>query len=461
MRVTCAVACLLATREVAAFHAAVPTGLQRGGGFSSPGVARKRAPAAQAPPRLATGARMLSVGEQEEDGQAQRFATMLSATEYVVQSSGGVVGKIESLRGGGGAEVAAPKSKMFQAYETGARWFTNLFPIWLCVFSGVALKDPSVFAWFTTEYFTGGLAVLMLSMGITLSPADFVNVLKRPNAVMVGFAFCYIMMPGLAYALGIGAGLSPALLAGLVLVGCINGGQASNLCTFIANGNVALSVMMTTITTLGAIVMTPLLCKLLLGTVVPVDAVGIAVSTIQVVLAPIVVGMMTNKFFPSAVKAVLPVTPVVGVLATCFLVASAVAQVAPTIISAGIALQIPIILLHLLGGLMGYFLPKAMGFSEVSSRTMAIETSMKSSAFGFLLAKLHFGSFEARVPAAISVVWMAITGSMMAIVWRYIPVETPKFDRGVKERFEKINFLSVMRRKFGGKEDKTLKAKTA
>ncbi|CAN0283550.1 unnamed protein product [Hapterophycus canaliculatus] len=166
----------------------------------------------------------------------------------------------------------------------------------------------------------------MLSMGITLSPKDFVNVLKRPNAVMVGFGFCYVMMPGLAYALGLAAGLSPALLAGLVLVGCINGGQASNLCTFIANGNVALSVMMTTITTLGAIVMTPLLCKLLLGTVVPVDAVGIAFSTIQVVLAPIVVGMMTNKFFPKAVKAVLPVTPVVGVLATCFLVASAVAQ---------------------------------------------------------------------------------------------------------------------------------------
>lgn len=87
-------------------------------------------------------------------------------------------------------------------------------------------------------------------------------------------------------------------------------------------------------------------------------------------------------------------------------------------------------------------LPKAMGFSEVSSRTMAIETSMKSSAFGFLLAKLHFGSFEARVPAAISVVWMAITGSMMAIVWRYIPVETPKFDRGVKARFEKVSSTS-------------------
>lgn len=79
-----------------------------------------------------------------------------------------------------------------------------------------------------------------------------------------------------------------------------------------------------------------------------------------------------------------------------------------------------------------------MGFSEVSARTMAIETSMKSSAFGFLLAKLHFGSFEARVPSAISVVWMAITGSMLAIVWRYIPVKAPKFDRKVKERFEKV-----------------------
>lgn len=80
----------------------------------------------------------------------------------------------------------------------------------------------------------------MLSMGITLSPTDFVSVLKRPNAVLVGFVFCYVMMPGLAYALGVGAGLSPALLAGLVLVGCINGGQASNLCTFIANGNVSI-----------------------------------------------------------------------------------------------------------------------------------------------------------------------------------------------------------------------------
>jgi BASS family bile acid:Na+ symporter len=139
-------------------------------------------------------------------------------------------------------------------------------------------------------------------------------------------------------------------------------------------------------------------------------------------LAPIAIGMTTNKFFPGFVKAILPITPVVGVLSTCLLVASAVAQVADPILSAGWALQIPVMMLHLVGGLVGYWLPKLSGFDEVTSRTMAIETSMKSSAFGFLLAKLHFGDYAARVPSAVSVVWMALTGSILAVIWRYIPV---------------------------------------
>merc|ERR1711862_95067 len=113
-----------------------------------------------------------------------------------------------------------------------------------------------------------------------------------------------------------------SLLAGMVLVGSINGGLASNLCTYIAKGNVALSVIMTTATTVGAIFMTPFLCKTMLVTVVPVDALGIAISTLQVVLAPIAVGMPTKKYFPSFVEAILPFAPVVGVISTCLLVAS-------------------------------------------------------------------------------------------------------------------------------------------
>jgi bile acid:Na+ symporter, BASS family len=136
--------------------------------------------------------------------------------------------------------------------------------------------------------------------------------------------------------------------------------------------------------------------------------------------------MTANRFFPKAVKNVLPFAPVVGIASTCLLVASAVAQVADPILEAGLALQFPLLLLHLVGGLVGYFLPRAVGFDETSSRTMAIETSMKSSAFGFLLAKLHFGDYAARVPSAVSVVWMALIGSLLAVVWRFIPVTDKK-----------------------------------
>merc|ERR1719343_663314 len=314
-------------------------------------------------------------------------------------------------------------SKIFDVYTKTANAATTLFPLWTVLFTAIALKKPSSFEFFTTEYFTATLAALMLSMGITLTPQAFVAVASEPSAVLMQFSLCYGMMPALALFLGKLFGLEAGLLAGMVLVGSINGGQASNLCTYIAKGNVALSVLMTTATTIGAIVMTPLLCKSILGTIVPVDAVGIAKSTIQVVLAPIAIGMTANKFFPKFVKAILPFAPVVGVISTCLLVASAVAQVADPIMSAGLGLQIPVLLLHLIGGLVGYWLPKMTGFGEVKSRTMAIETSMKSSAFGFLLAKLHFGDYVARVPSAVSVVWMALTGSMLAVIWRYIPVK--------------------------------------
>jgi bile acid:Na+ symporter, BASS family len=173
-------------------------------------------------------------------------------------------------------------SKIFDTYIQTANIATNLFPVWTVLFTAWALKRPNDFAWFTTKYFTGALAALMLSMGITLTPKDFIDVTSEPKSVLMQFALCYGMMPGLAFVLGRACGLSPALLAGMVLVGSINGGQASNLCTYIARGNVALSVIMTTATTIGAIFMTPLLCKAVLGTVVPVDAAGIAYSTLQV-----------------------------------------------------------------------------------------------------------------------------------------------------------------------------------
>ncbi len=131
-------------------------------------------------------------------------------------------------------------AKKFDAYTEAVNAATTLFPLWTVLFTAIALKRPSTFDFFTTEYFTAALAALMLSMGITLTPADFVAVASEPSSILMQFSLCYGMMPILALVLGRAFGLDAGLLAGMVLVGSINGGQASNLCTYIAKGNVAL-----------------------------------------------------------------------------------------------------------------------------------------------------------------------------------------------------------------------------
>lgn len=216
--------------------------------------------------------------------------------------------------------------------------------------------------------------------------------------------------------------LSPSLAAGLVLVACINGAQASNLCTYIGQGDLALSVLMTTMTTIGAIVMTPLMGKLLLGQVVPVNAPAIALSTVQVVLAPILVGMSFNAKYRETVAKILPFSPILGVVLTCLLVGTSVAGCAASILSAGFKLQASAALLHALGGLAGYFMTKPF-YAEDVCRTFAIEFAMKSSAFGYLLATLHFPDFAVRVPAAVSIVWMTLIGSSLAVASRFFPPE--------------------------------------
>merc|ERR1719238_1507061 len=250
--------------------------------------------------------------------------------------------------------AAVPPAGFMTHFKKFSNVFSNLFPLWTASVAGSGLVAPGVFTGISTEYFTGLLGLLMLSMGITLTVDDFKRVLQRPAIMVLGFAACYVLMPALALGLSNLIGLPAALTAGMVLVGSINGGQASNLCAYIVKGDVALSVLMTTCTTIGAIFMTPLICKLLLGAIVPVDAVGVAISTVQVVLVPIVVGMLANAKFPKTVKKIEPFSPVVGVLSTCVLVGSAVAQCAEPIKAAGLSLQLTAALLHILGGVVAY-----------------------------------------------------------------------------------------------------------
>jgi bile acid:Na+ symporter, BASS family len=315
-----------------------------------------------------------------------------------------------------------PRPDRMVQFRKYAQIFCNLFPVWTLITASTALARPKTFLSIPPSTFPAQIGMLMLCMGITLKPSDFKRVAQRPAAVLLAFVGCYGIMPALAYIIGKVMGLGPSLAAGLVLVACINGAQASNLCTYIGQGDLALSVLMTTMTTIGAIVMTPLMGKLLLGTVVPVNAAAIAMSTVQVVLAPILVGMTFNAKFPNVVKQILPFSPILGVILTCLLVGVSVAGCAGPILSAGFQLQASAALLHALGGVAGYFLTKPF-YSEDVCRTFAIEFAMKSSAFGYLLATLHFSDFAVRVPSAVSIVWMTLIGSSLAVASRFFPPE--------------------------------------
>ena len=346
---------------------------------------------------------------------------MLMTTNSTKTNKRGFMQKRKATMGNGGLRVSAATA--MDSFSKFSALFSNLFPLWTVLSAALALTKPAFFNFMTTPMITFCLALLMFSMGITLTIDDFLRVFKKPDVIGLGFLYCYVAMPALAFVIGNAIGLSGPLLAGLILVGSINGGQASNLCAYIAKGDVALSVLMTTATTIGCIFMTPLICKLALGAIVDVNAIGMAISTIKVVLVPVVLGVTLNKVTPKTCRTVEPFCPIVGVIMTVILVGGSVAQCAEGILNAGMKLQVGAFLLHLLGGALGYWGMKIFKYSETTCRTCAIETAMKSSAFGFLLASLHFPEFLVRVPSAVSVVWMAIMGSMMAVIWRFIPVE--------------------------------------
>ncbi|KAH7433961.1 hypothetical protein KP509_07G094800 [Ceratopteris richardii] len=262
----------------------------------------------------------------------------------------------------------------------------------------------------------------MLSMGLTLTFEDFRRCLRNPWTVGIGFLAQYVVKPLLGFLIALSLKLSAPLATGLILVSCCPGGQASNVATYISKGNVALSVLMTTCSTIGAIVMTPLLTKVLAGQLVPVDAAGLALSTFQVVLVPTVVGVLAHEYFPSFTEKLTTITPLVGVLLTTLLCASPIGQVADVLKTQGAQLILPVAILHAAAFFLGYALSRLCQFGESTSRTISIECGMQSSALGFLLAQKHFTNPLVAVPSAVSVVFMALGGSALAVFWRNRPI---------------------------------------
>ena len=295
----------------------------------------------------------------------------------------------------------------------------NAFPIWVLVACGLALVEPGLFTWFRGNAIVVGLAVIMLGMGLGLSLADFQRVTTRPTTVAAGFAAQFLIMPTAGWLVAETMQLDTPFAVGLILVGCCPGGTASNVVTYLARADVALSVLMTTCSTLGAVVLTPLLTQLLAGKLVAVDGWGLFLSTLQVVVLPVVAGMAINRWLPGAVQRVLPVAPLVSVVTIALVCASIVGQNAAAIRSSGPQLLIAVFLLHAIGFGVGYLFARLLGYDRTISRTISIEVGMQNSGLGVVLAQRHFPAEPlTAVPCAISSVTHSVIGSLLAGWWR-------------------------------------------
>lgn len=295
---------------------------------------------------------------------------------------------------------------------------TNLFPVWVLLGAVVGLVHPPAVTWFDGPLIVWGLTVIMLGMGITLGVDDFRRAAAMPRAVGTGLGAQYAIMPLLGALAAWAFSLPAPLAAGVILVACCPGGTASNVVTYLARGNVALSVLMTMASTFAAVAMTPLLTGWLAGTLVPVDGWGLFRSTVQVVLLPVAAGIGLHHGAPRLVRALLPVAPLVSVAAIALICASIIGQSADSLRESGARLVGAVFFLHAGGFGLGYALARVLGYDVVVSRTISIEVGMQNSGLGAVLARRHFADPLTALPAAISATFHSVIGSVLAGFWR-------------------------------------------
>jgi bile acid:Na+ symporter, BASS family len=291
----------------------------------------------------------------------------------------------------------------------------NTFAIWVIVFAILAFFIPSGFTWIA-PHIPLLLGIIMFGMGLTLSLQDFKAVFQSPKSVMIGVIAQYTIMPLLAFGLATVFQLSPEVAVGVILVGCCPGGTASNVMTFLAKGNTALSVAVTSVSTLLAPILTPALTLLFASKWLPVSAGSLVLSIVQIVLVPIILGIIVKLLFSKQVEksiAVLPLISVIGIVA----VASAVVAVnAGKIAETGLLIFSIVVLHNGLGLFLGYLLAKMLKLNFADQKAISIEVGMQNSGLGAALAVAHFSPLAA-VPSAIFSVWHNISGPLLATWW--------------------------------------------
>ena len=296
-----------------------------------------------------------------------------------------------------------------------SNFFGKYMAIIVLIVAAISLFFPKTVSFIKTSYVNYLLMIVMFGMGLTLKLEDFKVVFTRPKDIIIGAIAQFTIMPLLAFLLSIVFKLPPELAVGVILVGTCPGGTSSNVMTYLANGDVALSVGMTSVSTILAPFATPLLTLLYAGQKVDVNAVSMFVSIVQVVILPIFLGFIINKFFYKFTNSIKEILPLISVLAIVAIVAAVVSANSQRLMQVGYLVIIVVVLHNCLGYLFGYLLGKLFRLNNSKCKAVSIEVGMQNSGLATSLAATHFASMAlATVPGAIFSVWHNISGSIVA-----------------------------------------------
>ena len=299
-----------------------------------------------------------------------------------------------------------------------SNFFGKYMAVIVLVIAAVTLFVPQTGLWISLSWINYLLMIIMFGMGLTLKFEDFKLVFTRPKDIIIGCVAQFTIMPLLAFILCKMFNLDVALMTGIILVGACPGGTSSNVITYLSKGDVALSVSMTSINTFLAPVFTPLITYLLLSTTVNVDTYSMFISIINVVIIPIVLGFVINKFFAKFTQKVIKILPLISVMGICMIVASVVSHNASKILSTGLIVFTVVILHNVLGYVCGFGLGKILKYNTAKTKAISIEIGMQNSGLATSLANVSFSSLAmATVPGAIFSVWHNISGAILASIY--------------------------------------------
>jgi len=301
------------------------------------------------------------------------------------------------------------------------KWISDWMGVLVLVSAILALAFPEVVGHLKPSLINPLLGVIMFGMGLTLKVEDFRVVFTRPKDVLVGCLAQFTVMPALAFALSRLFGLDEALTIGVILVGCCPGGTASNVITYLAKGDLALSVGMTATSTILAPLLTPLLVLLLVGETVDVNVIGMLLSILWVVILPIVLGLLVKSLLPKATEQATTFLPAVSAIAICLIVMIVIAANAHKLLAGGWIVILVVMLHNILGLAVGYLIGLLLKMTPAKRRAISVEVGMQNSGLASSLATLHFAAFPmATVPGAVFSVWHNISGAVVARLFTII-----------------------------------------